>query len=150
MDRTVSESGHSGGTRDAMEMLTAREIRFVDALAIGRTLGDAATSARISSRSGRRWKAKPHIAEAVRARLSENIAVGRAILAAGMSRAATGLVAMASGDVRPDAARVSACRAVTEGAVKLVEMEELQTRLAEVEAQLAEHARQAGRSQGRC
>jgi hypothetical protein len=118
--------------------LNPREILFVDALALGHTLGDAATAASISTRSGRRWKAKPAIAESIRTRMIENVAVGRAILAAGMSKAATGLVAMASGEAIPDSARVSACRAVVEGAVKLVEIDELVARLAQLEARLAE------------
>jgi hypothetical protein len=123
----------------ASEGLNPREILLVDALALGRTLGDAATAASISARSGRRWKSKPHIAEAIRARMTENISVGRAILAAGMSKAATGLIAMASGEAVADSARVSACRAVVEGASKLLETDEMVARLAQLEAQLAEH-----------
>jgi nitrous oxidase accessory protein NosD len=128
----------------AGEGLDPREILFVDALALGHTLGDAATAASISARSGRRWKAKPAIAEAIRARMTENIAVGRAILAAGMSKAATGLVAMASGEAVADSARVSACRAVMEASIKLVELDELVARLEQLEGQLAEHASKPG------
>jgi phage terminase small subunit len=124
----------------AGEGLNPREILFVDALALGHTLGDAAIAASISARSGRRWKAKPEIAAAIRVRMTENIAVGRAILAAGMSKAATGLVAMASGEAVADSARVSACRAVVENATKLVEIDEMTARLEQLEAQIAEHA----------
>jgi hypothetical protein len=129
---------------EAGEALNPREILFVDALALGRTLGDAATAASISARSGRRWKAKPPIAEAIRARMTENIAVGRAILAAGMSKAATGLVAMASGDAVADSARVSACRTVVESATKLVEIDEMVARLAQLEARVAGHVGKPG------
>jgi phage terminase small subunit len=121
----------------AGEELNPREILFVDGLALGRTLGDAATAAGISARSGRRWKTKPEIAAAIRVRMSENIAVGRAILAAGMSKAATGLVAMASGEALADSARVSACRAVVENATKLIEIDEMVARLEQLEEQIA-------------
>jgi hypothetical protein len=120
------------------ETLSAREIRFVDALAVGRSPSEAAREIGLSDRSGRRWRKKPEIIEAVRARLSENIATGKSILAAGMAKAATGLVSMASGETPAEAARVSACKAVTEGATRLVELDELQSRLAELEARLAE------------
>lgn len=119
------------------ETLSAREIRFVDALAVGRSPSEAAREIGLSVRSGRRWRKKAHIIEAIRARLSENIATGKSILAAGMAKAATGLVSMASGETPAEAARVSACRAVTEGAVKLCELDELQTRLALFEERLA-------------
>jgi hypothetical protein len=123
----------------AGEGLNPREVLFVDALALGRTLGDAAMAASISARSGRRWKSKPAIAEAIRARMTENIAVGRAILAAGMAKAATALVAMAGGEAVADAPRVSAARAVVEGASKLVAIDEMVARLAQLEAQVAAH-----------
>jgi X-X-X-Leu-X-X-Gly heptad repeat protein len=117
--------------------LSPREIRFVNALSVGRSPSEAANEIGLSDRSGRRWRKKPEIIEAIRARLSENIAVGRSILASGMAKAATGLVEMASGAAEADAARVSACRAVTEGAVKLCELADLQQQLAEIQQQLA-------------
>ena len=133
----VSETGRILDDDDGDgETLSAREIRFVDALATGRSPSEAAKEIGLSDRSGRRWRKKPEIIEAVRARLSENIATGKSILAAGMAKAATGLVSMASGETPAEAARVSACRAVTEGAVKLCEVAELEARLAALEAQL--------------
>jgi len=119
------------------ESLSAREIRFVDALAAGRSPAEAAREIGLSDRSGRRWRKKPEIIEAIRARLSENIATAKSILASGAAKAATGLVQMASGEAVADSARVSACRAVTEGAVKLCELAGLQAQLAEIQAQLA-------------
>lgn len=133
----VASDGQIQDDDDAAgENLNPREILFVDALALGHTLGDAATAARISARSGRRWKTKPEIAAAIRVRMTENISVGRAILAAGMSKAATALVAMASGEAVADSARVSACRAVVEGASKLLEIDGMVARLAQLEARL--------------
>jgi hypothetical protein len=133
----VSETGRILDDDDGDgETLSAREIRFVDALATGRSPSEAAREIGLSDRSGRRWRRKRELIEAVRARLSENIATGKSILAAGMAKAATGLVSMASGETPAEAARVSACRAVTEGAVKLCEVAELEARLAALEAQL--------------
>jgi hypothetical protein len=116
--------------------LSARETRFCDALAAGRGPAEAAREINLSDRSGRRWRKKPEIVAAVRARLAENIATGKSILAAGMAKAATGLVAMASGKARPNSARVAACRAVTDGAVKLCELAELQAQLADLQQQI--------------
>jgi hypothetical protein len=144
--RPVAVDGQNQDASDVVgEGLDPREILFVDALALGCTLADAATAARISARSGRRWKAKPEIAVAIRVRISENIAVGRAILAAGMSKAATGLVSMASGEAAAESARVSACRAVVEAATKLVEIDELVARLAQIEDRLAGDTNRHGR-----
>jgi len=80
--------------------------------------------------SGRGWRKGPESIEQSARRLAENIATGKSILASGMAKAATGLVEMASGEKPAESARVSACRAVTEGAVKLCEVAELEARLA--------------------
>jgi len=119
------------------ESLSARETSFVDALATGCSPAEAAREIGLSDRSGRRWRKRPEIIEAIRARLAENIATGKSILASGMAKAATGLVEMASGEKPAESARVSACRAVTEGAVKLCEVAELEARLAALEERLA-------------
>ena len=141
---TVTDAGS-----DADDGLSAREVRFCDLLATGTPPAEAARAVGIAERSGRRWRKKPEIIEAIRARLSENIATGKSILAAGMAKAATGLVAMAGGEDEADAARVSACRAVTEGAVKLCELDELQARLAELEVRLGDQPNAPGTFRGR-
>jgi hypothetical protein len=134
----VSESGRIPDDDEGdTESLSARETRFVDALAAGTTPHEAAKAIGLSDRSGRRWRQKSYLMAAIKVRLADSIAVGRSILAAGMAKAATGLVAMASGESAADSARVSACRAVTEGAVKLCELADLQAQLAEIQAQLA-------------
>ena len=135
----VSESGRIPDDDEGdTESLSAREIRFVDALAAGATPREAATQVGISDRTGRRWRQKPEIQAAIRSRLNDSIAVAKSILASGAAKAATGLVSMASGEAIADSARVSACRAVTEGATRLIELDELQARLSELEARLSE------------
>ncbi|MGD0836925.1 MAG: helix-turn-helix domain-containing protein [Polyangia bacterium] len=118
------------------ETLDARELRFVDMVASGSTLGDAATAIGIGYRTARRWKKRPEIASAVKERASEQVALGRAVLAAGMGRASHALVEMADGTATASAPRVSAARAVVEVTAKLVELEDVAARLAELEARL--------------
>jgi len=119
------------------EPLNAREILLVDAIAAGDSLADSATAAGISYRTARRWRLKPHVAEQVRARVSENLAQTRAILSAGSSRAARGLVAMAAGDAPAEAARCSSALGVLNSALKLAELEDVIERLTKLEEQLA-------------
>ncbi len=142
-----SDSGQKPNeTEEAPEELSARETRFSDELASGTSLADAASAVGISPRSARRWRKKPEIAEAVRARLSENVSMARAILSAGASKAAIGLVDMASGTAPAESARVSAARGVLESTMKLTELEDVIERLAALEAQLANHPGNANRS----
>jgi uncharacterized small protein (DUF1192 family) len=63
-----------------------------------------------------------------------------------MARAARALVEMSDGTEEPEAARVCAARAVCDAAVKLVEIEELQERLAALEAQQANAPFRGGRA----
>jgi hypothetical protein len=126
-----------GPAEGATPKLTARETVYVEALAEGGTQNHAATVAGVSVRTARRWAHRPEIVAAVRARLSASLAQARAVLASGAARASTALVKMAAGEEEADAARVSACRAVTEGALKMVEISELEARLAELEARLS-------------
>lgn len=136
--RVVAESGRSGRDDDGTDdRLPPRELLFVEQLASGASLADAAKGIGLSARSARRWKTKPHIAEAVRARVAENVSVGRAILAAGMSKAATALVGMASGVADAESARVAACKAVVDSATRALEAEEIEARLAELEQLVA-------------
>src|SRR5208283_2274395 len=113
--------------------LDTRQTALVDAIAGGQSLADAAKAAGICYRTARRWKRQPEITGAIRERIQEQIGLGRAVLAAGMARAARGLVGMSDGTAPAESARVSACRAVTEGAVKLCELDELQARLTQLE-----------------
>ena len=138
----ADETGQSGGDEaeagpDDEARLSPKEIRFVDALAAGETSCQASKVAGVTDRTGRRWRQRPEIQAAVRARLNDSLGAARAILACGAARAATGLVSMADGSEPAESPRVSAARAVVEGATRLVEIEEIESRLAEVEAQLA-------------
>jgi hypothetical protein len=126
--------------------LSPKEIRFCDALAAGETSCQAAKLAGITDRTGRRWRQRPEIQAAVRARLNDSLGAARAILACGAARAATGLVSMSDGSEEASAPRVSAARAVVEGATRLVEIEEIESRLAALEQQQANTPFRGGRA----
>ena len=119
------------------EHLTARELLLCDGIAAGESLADSATAAGISYRTARRWRLKPHVAEAIRSRVSENLAQTRAILSAGSSRAARGLVSMADNKSKPNSARVASALGVLNSALKLAELEEVLDRLTTLEEHLA-------------
>jgi hypothetical protein len=118
------------------EPLNARELLLVEAIAKGESLADSATAAGISYRTARRWRLKVSVAEQIRNRISENLAQTRAILSAGSSRAARALVDMSDGKKVADAPTVSAARAVVDCTSRLVELQEMESRLADVEARL--------------
>lgn len=140
--RVVSDAGGQPDAepaddgQDAEAALSPREVRFVDALAAGETSCQASKLVGIADRTGRRWRLRPEIQAAIRSRLNDSLGAARAILACGAARAATGLVAMADGSEPAESPRVAAARAVVEGATRLVEIEEIGTRLAELEARL--------------
>jgi hypothetical protein len=119
--------------------LNAREALLVENIAKGESLADSATAAGISYRTARRWRLKPHLNEQIRNRVSENLAQTRAILSAGSSRAARGLVAMAdpAGTTEPNSARVAAARGVLDASMKLEELENVIERLTKIEERLA-------------
>jgi hypothetical protein len=119
------------------EPLNARELLLVEAIAKGESLADSATAAGISYRTARRWRLKLHVAEQIRNRVSENLAQTRAILSAGSSRAAKGLVSMAENKARPNSARVASALGVLNSAMKLAELSDVIERLAKLEEQLA-------------
>ena len=132
-------------SQDAEGRLSVREIRFCDLLATGETSCQASKAVGVTDRTGRRWRLRPEIQAAVRSRLNDSVGAARSIMACGAARAATGLVAMADGSEPAESPRVSAARAVVEGATRLVEIEEIEARLAELEARLANQPGNANR-----
>jgi transposase-like protein len=114
------------------------ELKFVDmsASCSGESMEDMAAKLGVTSRTLRRWKRRPEVATAIHCRTSEAMALARAVLSAGASRAARELVELA-GTAEPDYARIAACKAIIENASKLGEVQDLSDRLAELEARLA-------------
>jgi hypothetical protein len=135
----VAEIGRSGdGDDDAETRLSPREMAFADALASGATTADAAIVAGISVRSARRWKIRPHVQVAIRARVNESLSQARAVLASGATRAAAALVGMADGTVRATSPRVQAARSVVESAVQLTDLQDLRDQMAALESRIDE------------
>jgi hypothetical protein len=128
---------------DDVEVLNALELRFVDLRASGHTYEEIATAIGKSTRTCRRWERRQEIAALIKTRSQEQVATARSVLASGMHRAARSLVDMADGKAKAEAPRVSAARAVVETTTRLVEIEEIENRLAELEA------RQPGQQPGR-
>jgi hypothetical protein len=116
------------------EVLNALKLRFVELIASGTSYEDTGAQIGRSPRTCRRWSKRPEIAAAVKARANEQVSGARAILTSGMSRAARSLVEMSDGKVKAEPAKVAASKAVIETTTRLVEIEELESRLAELEA----------------
>jgi phage shock protein A len=117
--------------------LSPLELRFVDLSATGETMEVMASALGVCTRTLRRWKKRPEVASAIRERTSEAMALARATLAAAANRAARELDRLAT-SAEPDHARIAACKAVIENAAKFAQVEELQQRLTEIEARLAQ------------
>jgi hypothetical protein len=126
------------------EVLNALELRFVDLRASGHTYEEIATGIDKSTRTCRRWERRPEIASAIKTRSQEQVATARSVLASGMHRASRALVAMADGTSKAEAPRVSAARAVVEVTTRLVEIEEIESRLSELEARQGKQPGGAG------
>jgi hypothetical protein len=122
---------------DNDEGLDALQMRAADMIASGCTVDETAKATGKSTRTIRRWKKDPTLASVIRARATEAVAMGRAVLSSGMHRASRALVGMADGTVEASAPRVSAAKAVVESTVKLVEVEELRIEMEAIKSQLA-------------
>ena len=114
--------------------LSPREAQFAEALARGLTLKEAGKAASIGYRTAKRWSKSGRIQAAVERRTSENFAAARAILVAASSQVARNLADIAATGV-PDAARVSACRAVLGLAAEMNELADLRERIEALEGQ---------------
>jgi hypothetical protein len=134
--KNVTADGRFSADRDEdTERLSPLENRFVLLVAEGSTTDEAATTLGKSARTLRRWKRRPDIAEAIRARSDEQMTIARAVLSSGAVRAARELSRLAE-KATPDHARVSACRVILERATEQAEIAELEVKLAELEQKL--------------
>lgn len=120
---------------DELDGLSPMELRFVDMSASGQSMEDMAAELGVTSRTLRRWKARSEVASQIRARTSESMALARAVLSAGASRAARELVGLAE-NAEPDSARIAACRSVIEQAGQLGELQDISDKLADLEKRL--------------
>ena len=121
----------------AAAALKPAQIRAIEALLTHDRRDEAATAARVSERSLRRWLAEPTFRDALAAHRTRLLGDATSTLARGAARAAAALVEMAEGK-SATAARVAAARAVIDLALKAAEVDDLARRLEALEAKAAE------------
>jgi hypothetical protein len=114
--------------------LSPREQQFAEAVARGLTLKEAGKSASIGYRTAKRWWKVERIRSASERLASENFAAARAILTAASSQAARNLADIADRGA-PDAARVSAAKAILGLSAELSELADLRQRIEALEEQ---------------
>jgi hypothetical protein len=110
-----------------------RRALFVAALAQGATVLDASTTAGISERTAHRWFRQPDIAAAVEEARTATLSHARLRLLGLVDRAADTLGEVMAHSTA-DAAKVAAARTVLAQALRFDERDELERRLAELEA----------------
>jgi len=115
--------------------LTVREARAVREFLIHRRAEDAATAAGIGLRTLRRYLARDHVKRAVSAETKKLLHEATVELGRGAGLAARALVDMCDPAVttQPNPTRVMAARAVLDGAARLIDLEDLEARIAALE-----------------
>jgi hypothetical protein len=135
----VSESERSAGVEtDEREALTAQELAFVEALARGDTIREAAEANHLAYSTGRRWRRRPELQAAIRELARDAVQAGTLALGQGAKTAATTLRQIAAGKARAAGPRVTACRAILEIGLRVLEVEELEARVQALEASLGQ------------
>ena len=131
------------------ELLTPREVALVAAIveAPGDSQEDLAKTLKVSARHVRRLMARERVRRALDAAAREGLAQGASILGRGAQRAAQSLLAMAAGTARATSPRVQACRAVLDGAGRLIDLVDLERRIIGLENNRTQGGRAGGRPQ---
>lgn len=119
----------------ADETLTPREARLVAAIAAApaATQADIAAELKISARHVRRLLAREPVRRALDQAARAGLEAGAAVLGRGARLAAESLLSMATGSTRATTPRVAAARAVLEGAGRLIDLVDLERRIAGLE-----------------
>ncbi len=117
------------------EILSPTEVRLIAAIveAPEATQADIAKAIDLSARHVRRLLARDRVRRALDAAARAGLAAGASVLGRGAQRAAEALLAMAMGTTRATAPRVQACRAVLDGAGRLIDLVDLEARIAGLE-----------------
>jgi hypothetical protein len=137
-DLHLVDSGRSDETPpDPDEALDARELALVEGIATGQTIREASTAAGVPYTTARRWRRRPEIQAAIRERAREAVEAGTLSLGQGASTAAKTLRQIASGEATAEGPRVTACRAILEIGLRVLEVDELTDRVERLEAQLS-------------
>lgn len=131
----VVDPGRSGASSaDADDVFSATELRFLAAVVEGKTIKAAAQGAGIAYTTARRLRRRPDMQEAIREQAREAVQAGTLALGQAARTAARTLKNVAAKGGPGDGPRVSAARAILEIGSKALEIEEIEARLAELEA----------------
>jgi polyhydroxyalkanoate synthesis regulator phasin len=138
-DLHVGDSGRSNdSTPDPDEAFDMRELALIEGIATGQTIREASTVAGVPYTTARRWRRRPEIQAAIRERAREAVEAGTLSLGQGASTAAKTLRQIASGEATAEGPRVTACRAILEIGLRVLEVDELTDRVERLEQQLAD------------
>jgi phage terminase small subunit len=139
-DLHLVDSGRSDATPpDPDEALDARELALVEGIASGQTIREASTVAGVPYTTARRWRRRPEIQAAIRERAREAVEAGTLSLGQGASAAAKTLRAIASGKKPAEGPRVTACRAILEIGLRVLEVDKLTDRVERLEGSQREN-----------
>jgi len=119
----------------ADELLTPSERRLIVAMGVdpNATQQELAKQLRLSARYVRELQARERVRKALDAAARAGLDAGASVLGRSAQRAAQALVAMATGTVRATSPRVAACRAVLDGAGRLIDLVDLERRIVGLE-----------------
>ncbi len=128
------------------ETLSPTEVRLIAAIveAPAASQADIAKAIDLSARHVRRLLARERVRKALDDAARAGLAAGASVLGRGAQRAAEALLAMAMGTARATAPRVQACRAVLDGAGRLIDLVDLERRIAGLENGPAARSRFGG------
>lgn len=117
------------------EILSPSESRLIAAIveAPAATQADIALAIGLSARHVRRLLARERVRRALDEAARAGLAAGASVLGRGAQRAAEALLGMATGTARATSPRVAACRAVLDGAGRLIDLVDLEARIAGLE-----------------
>jgi len=113
--------------------LTSKQATYVEALARGKGLDDAAQAAGIVERTGRTWRGLPSVQAALRLARQARLADATSIATAMMGDALDTLKSVMEDTGAPASARVNAARAILESGIKFNETLDLAERVARLE-----------------
>jgi len=124
------------GNGRAGPKLRTKHRRFINALLTSNTIREAAQAASIAERTAYRWLRSDPVKSALSEALDAALSQAAARCSGAMGRAVEVLLSIAENAESPASARVSAARAIIDGAVKMRESRELSDRVAELEKQI--------------
>jgi phage terminase small subunit len=114
--------------------LSRREVRFIGALVVSASVGEAAALAGVSERSASRYLARAEVRAELARRQAGVLAHVSARLLEAMSESVEVLRELQSDECASASARVSAARAMLESGLKLSELVALDERVTMIEA----------------